>query len=163
MCVCVAKKSLCRSWGSQKAEAAILPNIRHMKVVRLSALGTGRFKPQEIFLVLIYFTCWLDPMHRAVPSFHHFITSRNNLTFYLNFTNIRRNVTIQTETGRFLKNIFRSFTDLIILLFTNCRKRILQSDKIDGRIILKWIFRKWEEGTWYGLNWLRIGTGGGHL
>jgi len=33
---------------------------------------------------------------------------------------------------------------------------------IDGRIILRWIFRKWEgvETRW---SWLRIGTGGGHL
>jgi hypothetical protein len=30
------------------------------------------------------------------------------------------------------------------------------------RIILKWIFHKWD-GTWIGLSWLRIGTGGGLL
>jgi hypothetical protein len=34
---------------------------------------------------------------------------------------------------------------------------------IDGRIILRWIFRKWEVGVWTGSIWLRIGTGGGHL
>jgi len=34
---------------------------------------------------------------------------------------------------------------------------------IDGRIILRWIFRKWDVGVWTGLSWLRIGTGGGHL
>ena len=34
---------------------------------------------------------------------------------------------------------------------------------IDGRIILRWIFRDWDEGTWTGLIWLRIGRGGGHL
>jgi hypothetical protein len=30
-----------------------------------------------------------------------------------------------------------------------------------GRIILVWIFRKWDVGVWTGLGWLRIETGGG--
>jgi len=34
---------------------------------------------------------------------------------------------------------------------------------VDGRIILKWIFRKWDVGIWTGSSWHRIGTGGGHL
>ena len=34
---------------------------------------------------------------------------------------------------------------------------------IDGRIILGWIFRKWEGVVRTGWSWLRIGTGGGHL
>jgi len=34
---------------------------------------------------------------------------------------------------------------------------------VDGRIILRWIFRKWDVGLWTGISWLRIGTGGGHL
>jgi len=33
----------------------------------------------------------------------------------------------------------------------------------DGRIILIWIFRKWEGVVGTGWSWLRIGTGGGHL
>jgi hypothetical protein len=33
----------------------------------------------------------------------------------------------------------------------------------DGRIILRWIFRKWEVGVWTGSSWVRIGTGGRHL
>jgi len=38
--------------GFQKVEAARFQDNRHMKVVRLSALGTGRLNPQEMFLVL---------------------------------------------------------------------------------------------------------------
>jgi len=34
---------------------------------------------------------------------------------------------------------------------------------LGGRIILKWIFRKWDVGVWNGSFWLRIGRGGGHL
>jgi hypothetical protein len=34
---------------------------------------------------------------------------------------------------------------------------------VDGRIILRWILRKWHVGVWTGSSWLRIGTGGGHL
>jgi len=34
---------------------------------------------------------------------------------------------------------------------------------VDGRLVLRWIFRKWELEVWTGSNWLRIGTGDGHL
>jgi hypothetical protein len=34
---------------------------------------------------------------------------------------------------------------------------------VDARIILTWIFRKWDVGAWTGFGWLRIETGGGHL
>jgi hypothetical protein len=34
---------------------------------------------------------------------------------------------------------------------------------VDGRIILKWIFRKGDVGVWTGSSWLRIGIGVGHL
>ena len=39
----------------------------------------------------------------------------------------------------------------------------LRDPGVDGRIILRWILRKWDVGTRTGSNWLRIGTGGGHL
>jgi hypothetical protein len=34
---------------------------------------------------------------------------------------------------------------------------------IDERIILKWIFRKWDVGVWTGMSWLRIEIGSGYL
>jgi len=39
----------------------------------------------------------------------------------------------------------------------------LENPGVDGRIILRWIFRKWDVGVWTGSSWLRIVTGGGHL
>jgi len=33
----------------------------------------------------------------------------------------------------------------------------------DGRIILRWIFRKWDLGVCTESRWLRIETGGEHL
>ena len=41
------------------------------------------------------------------------------------------------------------------------QKENLRDPGADGRIIL--IFRMWDLGVWTGSNWLRIGTGGGHL
>jgi hypothetical protein len=34
---------------------------------------------------------------------------------------------------------------------------------VDGRIILRWIIRKWDVGVWTGLSWLRIENGVRHL
>jgi hypothetical protein len=34
---------------------------------------------------------------------------------------------------------------------------------VDGRIMLRWIFRKCDMGVWTGSSWLRIRTGGGLL
>jgi hypothetical protein len=34
---------------------------------------------------------------------------------------------------------------------------------LDWRIILRWIFRKWDMGVWTRLSWLRIETGCWHL
>jgi len=45
----------------------------------------------------------------------------------------------------------------------NLRERKHWGDLVvDGRIILRWIFGKWE-GVEAGWSWVRIGTDGGHL
>ena len=46
----------------------------------------------------------------------------------------------------------------------NLRERDhLEDPSVDGRIILRWILRKWDVGVSIRPSWLRIGTGGGHL
>jgi hypothetical protein len=50
-------------------------------------------------------------------------------------------------------------------LFPSCfpTKTHLEDPGLDGRIILRWIFRKFDVGVWTGSSWLRIGTVGGRL
>jgi hypothetical protein len=46
----------------------------------------------------------------------------------------------------------------------NLRERDHWEDPgVDGRIILRLIFRKWDMGVWTGSRWLRLGTEGGLL
>jgi hypothetical protein len=47
--------------------------------------------------------------------------------------------------------------------FTPSERDHLIDPGLDGRIILRWIFIKWDVVVWTGLSWLRIETGGGHL
>ena len=42
-------------------------------------------------------------------------------------------------------------------------KRPMGRPGADGRIILRWIFRKWDAGVWNGSSWLRIVKGGENL
>ena len=39
----------------------------------------------------------------------------------------------------------------------------LEDPDVDWRIILRWIFRKWDVGVRTGSSWLRVRTGGGLL
>jgi hypothetical protein len=51
-----------------------------------------------------------------------------------------------------------------VFYWENLRERDHWGDLgIDGRIILRRIFRKWDLGVWTGLGWLRMETGARHL
>jgi len=39
----------------------------------------------------------------------------------------------------------------------------LEDPVVDRRMILRWIFSKWDVGTCTGSSWLRIRTGGGYM
>ena len=46
----------------------------------------------------------------------------------------------------------------------NLRERDYLGDPdVDGRIILRWMFSKYDVEVWNGSRWHRIGTVGGHL
>jgi len=50
------------------------------------------------------------------------------------------------------------------VLWENLRLRDHFGDRgVDGRLILRLIFRKWDVRLWTGSSWLRIETVGGHL
>jgi hypothetical protein len=51
-----------------------------------------------------------------------------------------------------------------VLEWGNVKERNHMGDQdVDGRIILRWIFRKWDVGVWTESSWLRIVTGGKHF
>jgi len=46
----------------------------------------------------------------------------------------------------------------------NLRERAhLEDPYLNGMIILRWIFKKWDVKAWTGSSWLKIGAGGGYL
>ena len=46
---------------------------------------------------------------------------------------------------------------------TSGKRDFLGDPGTDGRVILRWTFRKWDVEVLAGLSWFKIGTGGGHL
>jgi hypothetical protein len=57
-----------------------------------------------------------------------------------------------------------AYGELIQGFGRNLRERDHLGDPgVDGRIILRLIFRKWDVGALTGSSWLRIGTDGGNL
>ena len=50
------------------------------------------------------------------------------------------------------------------LLCKNRKEREHMGDPdVEGKIILRWIFRKWDVELWTGSGWLSIGKGGGYV
>jgi len=53
---------------------------------------------------------------------------------------------------------------MYVVWWGNLRERDYLGDPgVDGRIILRCIFRKWDVELWSGSSWRSIGTGGWHL
>ena len=71
---------------------------------------------------------------------------------------------VKSRRMRWAGNVARMGEGCTGLWSGNLRERDQWGDPdADGRIILRWIFRKWDWVVGTGWSWLRIGTGGGHL
>jgi hypothetical protein len=63
-----------------------------------------------------------------------------------------------TTGGRGIEEVYTGFW------WGNLRERDhLEVPGVDGRIISRCIFMKWDVRAWTGSMWFRVGTGGGHL
>jgi hypothetical protein len=63
----------------------------------------------------------------------------------------------------YVAHIWREDVNTGFLWGSLMERNHLENLGVDPRIILKWIFNKWDGKARIGLTWLRIGTGGGLL
>ena len=68
----------CGPEGSRRFRLPYFHDIRHVKVVRLSASRTGHLYPKEMFLVLIFTRGWVDP--RAMIRSEGNVSLKNTVT-----------------------------------------------------------------------------------
>ena len=69
-----------------------------------------------------------------------------------------------SSLGRGMLHVWRKGEVCTRFRWGNLMERDHWGDQnVDGRIILRWILRKWEGFVGTGWSWLRIGTGGGRL
>ena len=70
-----------------------------------------------------------------------------------------------TYAGIFKKAVLSCFKDILWSLHerTKPTRNLIRIKTVTGRIILRWIFKKWDSRAWTVSMWHRIGTGDGHL
>jgi hypothetical protein len=73
---------------------------------------------------------------------------------------------LESRTMRWAGDVacIREKRDVYMVWWGTLRGRVSLGDpRLDEKLILRCIFRKWDVGVWTGSSWLRIGTVGGHL